>query len=181
MTGWQRLGTAVVLVSIFGTAASAAAQRGSVAAVPKLDLDRFLVAWNVQAWLPTKAQKKCAGDAAMLYAYGENRTSFTVNTFCRMPNASTGEWSASGKVDKAGGGKLRLKRLYFFSSPYWVLAVDPEYTWALVGTPNHKRLWVLTKGREADAQLLTELEGKAAAQGFEIEKLVAPPHTPQAK
>ena len=141
-------------------------------AVPKLDLAHFITAWHVQAWMPNKAEKRCVSNVVVLYAAGDKPNGFQTGTFCQRKNGSTEEWSSTGKQDKSGSGKLKLRKFVIFSSPYWVLDADPEYRWALVGTPNHKRLWVLSKAATIPPELLTVIETKAAAQGFDTGKLV---------
>ncbi len=79
----------------------------------------------------------------------------------------------SGKVaDTLGDGKLKVSYLWPFSQKYWVLAVGPEYTWALVGNPNHKELWVLSRTETMNPEMLEEIKSKAAAEGFEGAKLI---------
>lgn len=143
-----------------------------VSAVPKLDLNRYLTAWNVQAWLPGKAEKRCVADVDVLYAFGDKPGTFQLGTFCRIANGSIQEWETIGKADKAGGGKLKLRHWVFLSRPYWVLAVDPEYQWALVGTPNHKKLWVFSKAAGVEPGVMAEIQREATAQGFDPGKLV---------
>lgn len=145
---------------------------GAVTAVPQLDLNRFSTAWNVQAWMPNKSEKRCVSDVDVLYAFGDKPKTFQLGTFCRLANGSVEEWEGSGKTDKAGGGKLKLRHWVVLSQPYWVLAVAPDYQWMLVGTPNHKKLWVLSKDATLEPGVLANLKGQASAQGFDTSKLV---------
>ena len=125
--------------------------------------------------MPTKAEKQCTANLDILYAVGDGAHAFQTGTFCQVKNGNAQEWNGTGKTDKAGTGKWKLRRFLFFSSPYWVLAVGPEYRWALVGTPNHKKLWVLSKGAVMAPELLAEIEKQAAAQGYDLAKLVKAP------
>ena len=160
---------AVLFMSCVLMARPAVAQTAT--AVPKLDLQQYLTAWYVQAWLPTKAQKRCATNVTTLYAAGNGLGTFQVGTFCQRKDGNTDEWDGTGKVDKTGGGKFKLRRLFILSSPYWVISVAPDYQWALVGTPNHKQLWILSKAATLQPEVLADIEGKASAQGFDISKL----------
>lgn len=163
---------AAVLLALLLPGASGQTRGAATDAVPKLDLNRFLTAWNVQAWLPNKAETRCVADVDVLYAFGDTPGTFQLGTFCRIANGSIDQWDASGKVDKSGGGKLKLRHWVLFSRPYWVLAAAPDYQWALVGTPDHKSLWILSKTAPIEPGLLAEIERQAAAQGFDTSKLV---------
>jgi apolipoprotein D and lipocalin family protein len=59
-----------------------------------------------------------------------------------------------------------------FARKYWVLAIGEAYDWALVGDPNHKSLWVLSRTNTVTPELLEEIERRAVAEGFDIAKLV---------
>jgi apolipoprotein D and lipocalin family protein len=163
--GWLSLGLLLATTSV------AEAQSGS--AVPQLDLDRLMGTWYEIARLPTKAEKHCVSDAMVLYAVGDKPHQFQVVNSCQIKNGSTDPRNATGKVaDKLGGGRLKISYLFPFSSKYWVLAMGPEYEWALIGSPNHKTLWVLSRMSSMKPELLAEIEAKAAAQGFNTSKLV---------
>ena len=115
-----------------------AAHAQSATAVPKLDLDKLTGTWYQIAKLPVKAEKKCLSDNTVLYALNDKRDSFQIGTFCTIKGGDHNNINDSGKMDKARDGKLEVRRLVIFSRKYWVLATDPDFNWALVGTPNHK-------------------------------------------
>ncbi len=54
---------------------------------------------------------------------------------------------------------------------YWVVALDTEYQWAVVGDPDHEYLWILSREPTMDAALFAELKDKAKAMGYDL----APP------
>ena len=39
----------------------------------------------------------------------------------------------------------------------WILICDPDYRWSLVGTPNRKHLWVISRIRELDQDTLDRI------------------------
>jgi apolipoprotein D and lipocalin family protein len=60
----------------------------------------------------------------------------------------------------------------------WVLDVAPNYSAALMGTPDRKRLWLLGRTPEIDGEVLERMITRAAAQGYDINRLVPVDHTP---
>lgn len=155
------------------TAGSAAGQ--TVTAVPKLDLNRYMGSWYEIARLPNKAERRCVRDVHVLYALADNKKNFQIGTSCQLQSGIPDDTRGTGKMDKAGDGKLKLRRLWPFTSPYWVLAVGPAYEWALVGIPNHKSLWILSRTPSLDAAVLAQIKATATAQGFDLAKLIVPP------
>ena len=152
----------------------ASGQRAS--AIPSLDLDKLTGTWYQIAKLPTKAEKNCLSDGTVLYALNNKRDTFQIGTFCTVKGGDQDSRTASGKMDKVRDGRLKISRLAVLTRPYWVLAADPDYDWALTGTPNHKSLWVLARHTTLPPEIVREVEGIAAAQGFPVAKLESVTH-----
>jgi len=51
------------------------------------------------------------------------------------------------------------------------LALGPDYSWALVGTPNLRHLWILSRAPKLDTAVLDKLIEQARQLGFETPKL----------
>jgi apolipoprotein D and lipocalin family protein len=144
----------------------------AVTAVPKLDLNRYIGTWYEMARYPIKREKECTGDEMMLYALGDKPNSFLLVTSCAIKADNSDSWNAKGKQDKAGDGQLNTRSFWPFSTKYWVLATGPAYEWALVGSPNRKSLWILSRTPTLKTGALAEIEAKATAQGFNTANLV---------
>jgi apolipoprotein D and lipocalin family protein len=74
--------------------------------------------------------------------------------------------------------KLRVRFLWPFYGDYWILDLDPDYRWALVGTPDRRYLWIL--GRESELSRLTyeRLLRKANSLGFATDEVKLTPQSP---
>ncbi len=164
------LALAGLLLPAMGQAAG-----GAVTAVPKLDLNRYMGTWYEIARLPSKTERRCVKDVQVLYALADKKGNFQLGTTCRLKNGTPDDYDNTGKIDKAGDGKLKLRRLYPFTSPYWVLATGPAYDWALIGTPKRKSLWILSRTPTLDPEILAQIKASAVAQGFDLAKLIVPP------
>ena len=151
----------------------------SATPVPHLDLNRLSGVWFEQAHLPDKAEKHCTRNATTLYALGDKPGRIQVVNTCLLKDGTSNVRNSSGRIaDKSGDGKLKVPYYFFFSKKYWVLGLGPNYEWALVGTPNHKTLAVLTKSTTPPPALITDIESRAAAQGFNVSKLLPVPYVP---
>ncbi|MGI4829948.1 MAG: lipocalin family protein [Janthinobacterium lividum] len=160
---------ALLAAALLSGAQTAAAQ--SVRAVPKLDLNQYVGVWYVVSRIPTKAEKRCLSDNMVLYALGDKARTFQMGTFCTVKGGNPDDLDATGKMDKNGTGKLKLSHLVFFSRKYWVLATGPAFDWALVGSPNHKTLWVLSKTASLSPDVNAEIQKTVSAEGFDPGKL----------
>jgi apolipoprotein D and lipocalin family protein len=63
-----------------------------------------------------------------------------------------------------------------FRSDYWVIGLADDYSWAVVGNPNRKYLWVLSRTPSLTAEQLERALQAAAAQGYDLAQLK---YTPQ--
>ena len=70
-----------------------------------------------------------------------------------------------------------LRWLPFTDGDYWVLKIDPDYSVALVGTPDRQFLWVLARESSIPAETLEDYLAEARRQGFDLTKMIIPRHT----
>ena len=144
----------------------------AVTAVPTLDLNRFSGVWYEVARFPDKREKRCAGNIQMLFALGDKPNHVQLVYSCKTKAGYTDATNVDGKTqNKSGDGKLKLG-FWPFTRKYWVLATDPDYQWSLVGSPNHKNLWIYSRKPGLTPQVMAEVRSKAVAEGFAPDRLV---------
>ncbi len=149
-----------------------------VTAVPKLDMTQFVGTWYEIARLPNRGEKHCVGDAIVLYALGEKPNRFSVVNSCKAKDGAVDVRNGNGKAqDKTGDGKMKVTYTWPFAVKEWVLAVGTDNAWVLIGSPNHKMLWVLGKTAKMAPEVLREIQAKAASEGFDVAKLVPTPQS----
>lgn len=165
MRVWKMLWLGSVLMG------ACAARGQAVVALPKLDLNRFATGWYEIARLPNKPEKKCVSNAFQMYAPGNKPGRFQYLQSCLLKDGETNIRNLTGRLDEEGDGKLKLGTLPLFRTKLWVMATGPDFEWALVGSPDHKLLWVLSRTATMDSAVLQQVEGVAAAQGFKVGKL----------
>ena len=148
--------------------------------VPSLDLNRYLGRWHEVARLPNRFQKQCVSDVVADYALRPDGRIDVLNT-CRTGDGTTDQ--ARGVARKAGDGsnnavlQVRFAPAILSFLPkvwgdYWVIGLGPEYSWAVVGTPNRQYLWILSRTPTlSDAAYEQALE-VARSNGFDVTKVV---------
>ena len=98
----------------------------------------------------------------------------TVLNQCRKKDGTETASTGSAEVVSKDGSNSKLKVTFFwpFSGDYWILDLDPDYKWALVGTPNLKNLWILSRNPQLDKPILDKLIDQAHHLGFDTSKLI---------
>lgn len=152
-----------------------------VRAVPELNLERYLGRWYEIARFPNSFQGDCSGDVTATYPRRPDGRLSVLNR-CRKSN---GEWKEAEGVaklaDQSGpASKLKvrfapafLSFLPFVWGDYWVLALDEDYQWAAVGTPDRKYLWILSRTPALDPAVKDRIFAELEAMGFRTGDLVA--------
>ena len=116
-----------------------------------------------------------AGDAFELVTTRYKARRLLLVDSCLTKTGYTDVRNRTAKQDKSGSGRLKVSSFWPFSSKNWVLALGPDASWSLVGGPNRKQLWVLSRTTGMAPEVLAEVKRIAAAQGFATDKLVLTP------
>jgi apolipoprotein D and lipocalin family protein len=162
--------SASVLLPFVCAASGATAQ--SATAVPQLAPNSLIGTYFEIARYPIKREKHCVSDEMILYGLNDKPNTFKIVTICQLKGDTSDFWNGSGKFSETGNGQLKLNWIWPFTTKYWILALAPDYTWALVGTPNHKSLWILSLATTLPPDVLASIEAQASAQGFNTSKLI---------
>jgi len=164
----------VALVLGAGPVLATAARAGDrpLEVVPHVDLRRYLGTWYEIATIPQRFQKGCVGVTAE-YALRNDGDIDVVNT-CRQDTLDGKVRSVRGKawvVDKATNAKLKVRFFWPFSGAYWIIELDPEYRWAVVGHPGRGYLWILSRTPQMDGALYDEIIRRVTAKGYDTSRI----------
>lgn len=74
-------------------------------------------------------------------------------------------------VEGSGNAKLEVSFFKPFKGDYWIIGLDPEYRWAVVGAPSRKTLWILARAPKLEPQALEQALAIARSQGYDLSEL----------
>jgi apolipoprotein D and lipocalin family protein len=152
--------------------------RGRVRSAPHVDLQRYAGRWYEIARLPLGAEKRCAGNVSALYRLrGDGGLAIANRCLTRDGRFELVEGSAR-VVPRTNGSQLELsfapgwlRWLPAAWSDYWILRVDDDYRTALVGTPDHRHLWLLSRTPRMSGSDYQRLVEHAALEGYDTGRL----------
>lgn len=154
-----------------------------VTAIPALDLPRYAGRWYEVARLPNWFQKKCVRETVAEYELLADSTVRVVNS-CRQADSTLTRAEGRARRAERNGPASKLKvrfapRILSFLpmvwGDYWVLDLTEDYSMALVGTPDRKYLWILSRVPDPDPALYQRMVDAALTQGFDVSRLVRAP------
>jgi apolipoprotein D and lipocalin family protein len=153
--------------------AMAAYDAPPVRPVPSVDLTRYAGRWYEIARFPNWFQRKCAGDTTATYALRPDGKIDVLNE-CRQADGKLTSAKGTARLADPKGPKSKLKVTFFwpFSGDYWIIELDPEYQYAVVGHPGRNYLWILCRRPQMDESRYSELVEKIAAQGYDVKRIV---------
>jgi len=144
-----------------------------LATVDYVNPAKYLGKWYEVARLPNSFQKQCAQSTAE-YSKIDDETIRVINKCSQIgSNKSDGVEGKAFIVPNSGNAKLRVQFFWPFRGDYWIIALDTvNYTWAVVGEPSRKYLWILARESSLDKNTFEQLKKIASDKGFDVSKLI---------
>src|SRR5689334_17575071 len=142
--------------------------------VPHINFDRYAGTWHEIARFPNRFQKKCVANVTATYSLRQDGQIDVVN---RCQIASGAYISARGIAKTVGHGqpnsmlKVRFAPKFLSFLPmvwgdYHVLALAPDYSYAAVGSPDRRYLWILARDPELPQSTYARIVEDLRAKGF---------------
>jgi apolipoprotein D and lipocalin family protein len=155
-------------------------EREPLRVVPSVDLPRYAGLWYEVARLPNRFEEKCAGDVTAEYTPKGTDRLKVVNR-CRKRDGELTEAVGEARLAERKGPNAKLKVRFapgflsflpFVWGDYQIMELAPDYSYAVVGAPDRKYLWFLSRTPRMDEATYQRLAEAARSQGFDVSRLV---------
>jgi apolipoprotein D and lipocalin family protein len=145
--------------------------------VSEVDLDRYAGRWYEIASFPQRFQRGCVASTAHYARRDDGR--IRVENACR-DGSFDAEWRRAEGVawvtdPSESNAKLKVQFFWPFRGDYWIIELDPDYDYTVVGHPSREYLWILSRTPAMDPQTYEALLVRIAAHGFDVGKLSLTP------
>lgn len=148
--------------------------------VPEVDLNRYVGTWYEIARLPNWFQKKCSADVVATYTLLPDGRVSVVNS-CKGKNGLTTQAEGIARRATANGPNSKLKVRFapkllsflpFVWGDYWIISLASDYSYAAVGEPSRKYLWILSRAPQMEDALLQSILDEIKRQGYDLSGLI---------
>ena len=165
---------AVAMVSCAGVAS-----KQPLPTVASVDLRRYAGTWYEIARLPMWFQRHCVDSTATYVIRQDGKIG--VHNECLTDSGTVEQADGIATVvDPATNARLMVTFDNFFArlvgpsreGNYWIIELNPEYQIAMVGTPDRRYLWILSRMPQLDERTFQGLVAKAQQLGFPISRLI---------
>jgi lipocalin len=141
--------------------------------VSTVDLNRYMGMWYEIARLPNYFERKLKCTSANYTLRDDGRiTVLNKGYYLTDPQKSTSARGVAWIPDRNSPAKLKVQFFWPFSGDYWIMELDKEYRYVLVGDPSHKYLWLLAREKEMDEQTYNMLLSKAVENGYDVKSII---------
>lgn len=162
-----------LLSIVFFVSLSTIAMSQTLQTVPYVDLKKYAGKWYEIASLPQRFQNGCNCTTAEYtltdkdYVIVENR--------CNRDSTNGKQSYVKGKafiVENSGNAKLKIQFFWPFRGKYWIIDLASDYSYAVIGHPNKKYLWVLSRTSTMNESIYQQIIARVKEKGFDISKII---------
>ena len=142
--------------------------------VNELDIQRYLGTWYEIARYDHRFERGLVGVTAN-YSIRNDGKIKVVNSGYK--NSFDGTFSqAIGKAKipnpEKEPAKLKVSFFLFFYGDYFVLDLDKDYQWVIIGSSSDKYLWILSRKPQMEKEVYNELLDRLKKRGYEVSDLI---------
>ena len=163
----------LLLLLFSGCAAKNGNDMQALKTVDFVDLGRYVGQWYEIARYHHRFQEGCVGSRAT-YTLRDDEKIGVINE-CYDKSFSGKLRSVKGKawvVDKETNARLKVSFFWPFAGDYWIIDLGRNYEYAVVGHPNRKYLWILSRTPDMDEEVYQAILTRLQKQKYDTTKLI---------
>lgn len=155
------------------------AQTDPLQAVEKIELNKYLGAWHEVVRKPLYFQRKCDSNVTANYSLNKNGN-IKVDNSCYTKDGKLKQTIGEAFVQNApSNSKLKvsflpkiIRWLPVGRGDYWVLKIDENYETVLVGEPDKKYMWILSRSQQPQPEVVQEYLNYAESIGYDLSDVI---------
>jgi apolipoprotein D and lipocalin family protein len=136
--------------------------------VRNVDLNRYAGKWYEIAAFPAWFEKGCRCSTAEFVHMDDY---VEVRASCERDGKLAVSTARAFPMPGTGDSQLKVRFIWPFESDYWIIALDENYQYVMVGHPEKKYLWIMSRAPQLDEELYQSLVSRALAKGYDVTRL----------
>ncbi|UCC31497.1 MAG: lipocalin family protein [Phycisphaerales bacterium] len=163
----------VAVAFALGLAGGCGAFYPPLSVVEMVDLDRYAGRWYEIARYPNSFERGCVGVTADYTPRDDGRIEVVNTCFESSLEGPERVIRGSARVaDATTNAKLKVRFFWLFEGDYWIIDLDEDYSYAVVGEPRRNFLWILSRTPQMDEDTYTDIVESLPAFGYDPGRLI---------
>lgn len=160
-----------IIITSFGCSSSKNMIDNST--VKELDIEKYLGTWYEIARYDHRFERGMQGVTAN-YSWREDGKIKVINSgykngFDAPKNTAIGKAKIPNPDNPA---HLKVSFFWIFYGDYFVMELDPNYEWAVIGSSSDKYLWILSRTPQISKDLKADLLSRIEKRNYNTENLI---------
>jgi len=141
--------------------------------VDKLDLERYLGTWYEIARYDHKFERGLVGVSAHYSLRSDGKIKVLNSGYKGSLDGKYSEAIGKAKIpNPEEPGKLKVSFFLFFYGDYYVMELDDDYQWAVIGSSSDKYLWILSRQAIMDDHIYDDLLNRLRTRSYDTSLLI---------
>lgn len=141
--------------------------------VKELDLERYLGTWYEIARFDHKFERGLVGVTANYSLRKDGKIKVLNSGYKQSLDGIRSEAVGKAKIpNKNEPSKLKVSFFLFFYGDYFVMELDENYKYAVIGSKSDNFLWILSRTPQMDEKLYNELLDGLRTRGYDLSGLI---------
>lgn len=129
--------------------------KAPLSTVKQVQIDKYLGTWYEIARYDQFFERGCSNVSAT-YTLKDNGDINVLNSCTKADGEISLAEGSAYAIDKTNA-KLKVSFFWPFYGDYWVLMLDENYTYAVIGEPSRKYFWILSRTKILDEKIKKDI------------------------
>ncbi|MEY4352755.1 MAG: Outer rane lipoprotein Blc [Cyanobacteriota bacterium] len=144
----------------------------SLEPVSAVDLNRYVGLWHEIARIPNRFQRQCVRDSLAVYTLRGDGSIAVLNLCVKRNGAVDQARGVARVVDRISQARLKVSLVSVlgwrpFWGDYWIIGLDPDYRWAIVGEARRRFGWILARTPSLEPTSWTTIQAILERNGYD--------------
>lgn len=141
--------------------------------IKELDVERYMGTWYELARFNHRFEKGLVGVTATYSLRDNGKINVVIAGYKNTLDGKYSSAKAKARIpNPAEPGKLKVYFIPFFGADYYILDIDPDYQWVLVGSSSPNYLWIMSRTPKLPDETLQMIVERAKARGYDTDALI---------
>lgn len=165
----------IIFITIGNSLISCKMQKSKIdkTVVKQLDIEKYLGTWYEIARYDHSFERGLVGVKANYSMRNDGKIKVLNSGYKGSLEGEISQVIGKAKIpDPNIPAKLKVSFFWIFYGDYFVIELDDNYQWAVIGSSSDNYLWILSRSPQMNEDLYAELLNKLKKRGYNVSNLI---------